>query len=51
MAVPIGGQPTMSSESSQVAWIDPGNLDELHIHPSMRTRLTHFLTSDDPHID
>jgi ADP-ribose pyrophosphatase YjhB (NUDIX family) len=37
----VSGSPTPSSESSEVRWIAPNELDELPIHPSMRLRINH----------
>jgi len=37
----ISGSPTTSDESSSVRWIDPGELDRLPIHTSMRLRIDH----------
>ncbi|MFI6820530.1 NUDIX hydrolase [Micromonospora sp. NPDC050187] len=37
----IGGEPTPSSESSQVRWAGRDELDALLIHPSMRLRIQH----------
>lgn len=37
----LGGQPTPSSESSQVRWVPRDELDGLPIHPSMRLRIDH----------
>jgi len=42
-ARPIGGQPTPSSESKQVYWIEPTHLADLTIHPSVRLRIEHGL--------
>ncbi|MFF5051716.1 NUDIX hydrolase [Micromonospora sp. NPDC000663] len=42
-ARPIRGEPTPSSESRQVRWVDPADLDQLDIHPSMRLRIDHAL--------
>ncbi|MFE9307829.1 NUDIX hydrolase [Streptomyces sp. NPDC006706] len=39
----IGGELRTSSESKEVAFVDPSNLDELKIHPSMRMRIEHGL--------
>ncbi|MFF9627076.1 NUDIX hydrolase [Streptomyces griseosporeus] len=39
----IGGVLRTSSESKEVAFVDPGKLDELNIHPSMRMRIEHGL--------
>jgi ADP-ribose pyrophosphatase YjhB (NUDIX family) len=38
-----GGKLRTSSESKQVAFVDPSRLDELNIHPSMRMRIEHGL--------
>ncbi|MBO4206385.1 NUDIX hydrolase [Micromonospora echinofusca] len=37
----LSGNPTESSESKRVAWIDRTALDTLDIHPSMRLRIDH----------
>ena len=42
-ARPVGGTLTSSSESSEVVWVTPGDLDALNIHPSMRLRIDHGL--------
>lgn len=42
-AHPIGGSLRTSSESKEVRWIDPADLDGLDIHPSMRLRIMHGL--------
>ncbi|WP_371799154.1 NUDIX domain-containing protein [Streptomyces sp. NBC_01707] len=42
-ARPVGGSLRTSSESKEVRWIDPADLDGLDIHPSMRLRITHGL--------
>jgi len=42
-ARPIGGTVRASSESREVAWVDPAKLSELDIHPSMRLRIDHAL--------
>jgi len=50
-ARPLGGRLTTSSESREVAWVDPAGLDELNIHPSMRLRIDHALANlSRPHI-
>jgi ADP-ribose pyrophosphatase YjhB (NUDIX family) len=38
-----GGKPTESSESSEVRWISPEDIDQYQMHPSMRQRVTHVL--------
>lgn len=42
-ARPTAGVPTPSSESSEVRWVPPGEVDRLQMHPSMRQRITHVL--------
>ncbi|WP_405193228.1 NUDIX hydrolase [Streptomyces anulatus] len=39
----IGGELRISSESKEVAFVDPSKLDQLNIHPSMRMRIEHGL--------
>lgn len=39
----IGGSPTTSSESSEVAWMTPDKIPSLAMHPSMRQRIAHHL--------
>ncbi|MDH6705322.1 ADP-ribose pyrophosphatase YjhB (NUDIX family) [Kitasatospora sp. MAA19] len=45
-ARPVGGALRTSSESKEVRWVNPADLDDLDIHPSMRLRITHGLASD-----
>ncbi|WP_445269030.1 NUDIX domain-containing protein [Streptomyces sp. DSM 41634] len=42
-ARPVGGRLRTSSESKEVRWVSPADLDMLDIHPSMRLRITHGL--------
>ncbi|MFF4424951.1 NUDIX hydrolase [Streptomyces sp. NPDC001549] len=42
-ARPIGGSVRTSSESKEVRWVAPADLDKLDIHPSMRLRISHGL--------
>ncbi|MFB6678052.1 NUDIX hydrolase [Streptomyces sp. NPDC056390] len=42
-ARPVGGSLRTSSESKEVRWVSPADLDSLEIHPSMRLRITHGL--------
>ncbi|SCL66951.1 NUDIX domain-containing protein [Micromonospora peucetia] len=37
----LGGDPTLSNESSEVRWVDRIDLGALPIHPSMRLRIDH----------
>jgi ADP-ribose pyrophosphatase YjhB (NUDIX family) len=42
-AVPVGGDPRTSAESTEVFWARPDELDGLDIHPSIRLRIGHGL--------
>jgi ADP-ribose pyrophosphatase YjhB (NUDIX family) len=39
----LGGQLATSSETKEVRFVDPADLDSLKIHPSMRLRIDHYL--------
>ena len=39
----LGGQLATSSETKEVRFVDPADLDSLSIHPSMRLRIDHYL--------
>ena len=43
----LGGSPATSVESDRVEWIEPEQLDELELHPSMRLRIAHALAGGD----
>ncbi|MFE4519456.1 NUDIX hydrolase [Kitasatospora sp. NPDC056783] len=45
-ARPVGGELRTSSESKEVRWVNPADLNYLDIHPSMRLRIQHGLASD-----
>lgn len=48
---PVAGEPTPSSESSEVRWVDPEAVGELAMHRSMRLRITDYLEGDGtPHL-
>jgi ADP-ribose pyrophosphatase YjhB (NUDIX family) len=48
---PVAGEPTPSSESSEVHWVEPDAIDSLTMHRSMRMRLAHYLQGDGtPHL-
>jgi 8-oxo-dGTP pyrophosphatase MutT (NUDIX family) len=51
-AHPVGGELRTSSESKQVRWVAPADLDALDIHPSMMLRIQHGLdaTRQEPYI-
>lgn len=50
-ARPIGGHARRSDESSEVLWADPTQLSDLPMHPSIRRRLDHALTSGPPFVE
>ena len=39
----VAGEPTPSSESSEVRWVAANELDGYTMHPSMRQRVAHYL--------
>lgn len=48
---PTGGEPTPSSESSEVHWVEPAAVADLQMHRSMRMRIEHYLKGDGaPHL-
>src|SRR3954451_21992346 len=42
---PIGGTPTTSYESSDVAWVEPHELDDRQMTSVMRARIDHHLSA------
>ncbi|MFF7186252.1 NUDIX domain-containing protein [Streptomyces sp. NPDC008222] len=42
-ARPVGGRLRTSSETTQVRWVDPGDLPGLDVHPTMRLRIEHAM--------
>ena len=45
VARPISGNPTTSSETTEVRWVPPGEIGLLPMDRSMRMRLDHFMTA------
>jgi ADP-ribose pyrophosphatase YjhB (NUDIX family) len=39
----VGGQLRKSDESTEVRWVDPGAVNDLPMHESIRRRIRHFL--------
>ncbi len=39
----LGGELRTSSETKEVKWVAPADLDGLNIHPSMQLRIDHYL--------
>ncbi|GAA4755028.1 NUDIX hydrolase [Actinomycetospora chibensis] len=50
-ARPLAGDLATSTESRVVRWVDPSQLDQLEMHPTMRLRVEHGLNAGAPHID
>ncbi len=46
-ARPISGEPTTSSESSEVRWVPASEIDRYPMHDSMRQRVQHLLEQRD----
>jgi ADP-ribose pyrophosphatase YjhB (NUDIX family) len=42
----VGGERRTSSESKEVEWLTPAEIDQRNVHPSMRLRLEHALDRD-----
>jgi hypothetical protein len=40
----VGGEPTVSDESTEVLFVDPAELASLPMHHTQRLRLRHYLT-------
>ena len=50
-ARPVGGQPTPSSETSEVRWVDPADVPGYTMDRSMRLRVGRYLAGvDRPHL-
>jgi 8-oxo-dGTP pyrophosphatase MutT (NUDIX family) len=49
-ARPIGGTLATTKEAAEVAWVMPDELDGYEIHPAIRLRIQHGLSSTEPHI-
>ena len=47
-ATPLTTKTHTSTESKEVAWVDPLNVWDLDIHPSTHLRIKHSLASDHP---
>jgi 8-oxo-dGTP pyrophosphatase MutT (NUDIX family) len=49
-ARPVGGELQRTDEAAEVAWVDPSDLDRYEIHPAIRLRIDHGLTSSEPYL-
>lgn len=50
-ARPVGGEPTASTESSEVRWVAPGDVAGYTMGRAMRKRVDDYLRGAVPHID
>jgi 8-oxo-dGTP pyrophosphatase MutT (NUDIX family) len=50
-ARPVGGEPTLSTESSDVRWVAPADLAGYPMGRAMRKRIDDYLHGNVPHID
>jgi 8-oxo-dGTP pyrophosphatase MutT (NUDIX family) len=48
---PVGGAPAANDEASDVAWVAPGDLSTLDIHPTQWRQLRDYLDRSFPHVD
>ena len=47
---PLSGTPTANDEADGVRWVQPGDLDELDIHLSMRQQIRDYLNGTYPYL-
>ncbi|NMO90611.1 NUDIX hydrolase [Actinomycetospora sp. TBRC 11914] len=45
----VSGEARTSNESSEVVWVEPSELDSVQVHPSIRLRIDHALTREQPY--
>jgi 8-oxo-dGTP pyrophosphatase MutT (NUDIX family) len=50
-ARPVGGAATTTAEASEVVWVGPDELDGYDIHPAIRVRIQHGLSTAEPFIE
>jgi 8-oxo-dGTP pyrophosphatase MutT (NUDIX family) len=48
---PVSGEPAVNDEASDVAWVAPGDLGVLDIHPTQWRQLRDYLDRSFPHVD
>jgi 8-oxo-dGTP pyrophosphatase MutT (NUDIX family) len=48
---PVSGEPAANDEASDVAWVAPGDLRTLDIHPTQWRQLRDYLDRSFPHVD
>lgn len=47
---PVGGEPTINDEADGVRYVQPNDLDEYDIHPSMRQQIGDYLAGTYPYL-
>ena len=50
-ARPVGGEPTLSTESSDIRWVAPADLADYTMGSAMRKRVDDYLNGTAPHFD
>ena len=48
-ARPVGGKSRTSDESSEVLWVERGELEAIDVHPSIRLRIQHGFGQQEPY--
>jgi 8-oxo-dGTP pyrophosphatase MutT (NUDIX family) len=48
---PVAGMPLANEEASDVAWMPPGDLSGLDIHPTQWRQISCYLSGAGPHVD
>ena len=51
LARPVSGEPSVNDEASAVAWVEPGDLQSLDIHPTQWRQISYFRDGTYPHVD
>jgi 8-oxo-dGTP pyrophosphatase MutT (NUDIX family) len=46
----VGGELTRTREAAEVAWVATADLEDYDIHPAIRLRIAHGLSSAEPHV-
>jgi 8-oxo-dGTP pyrophosphatase MutT (NUDIX family) len=51
LARPVSGEPSVNDEASAVAWVEPGDLQSLDIHPTQWRQISYYRDGTYPHVD
>lgn len=49
-ALHVSGEPKVTEEAAAVEWVPPADIGDYDIHPAIQLRISHGLSSDEPHI-